>query len=33
MFPKLKQELARDELAKLGDEVVTAKKAGRANRR
>ena len=33
MFPKLKQELARDELAKLGDEVATAKKAARANRR
>jgi hemerythrin-like domain-containing protein len=33
MFPKLKQKLERDELAKLGDEVATAKKAGRANRR
>ena len=33
MFPQLKQKLERDELAKLGDEVVTAKKAGRANRR
>ncbi len=28
MFPELKQHLDRDELAKLGDEVATAKKAG-----
>jgi hemerythrin superfamily protein len=30
LFPKLKAKLERDELAKLGDEVVAAKKAGRA---
>src|SRR4051812_6661146 len=29
IFPKLKQNLERDELAKLGDEVATSKKAGR----
>ncbi|MCU1467772.1 MAG: hemerythrin [Actinomycetia bacterium] len=28
IFPKLKEKLARDELAKLGDEVAAAKKAG-----
>jgi len=28
VFPKLKEKLARDELAKLGDEVVAAKNAG-----
>jgi len=30
IFPKLKASLERDELAKLGDEVAAAKKAGRA---
>jgi hemerythrin-like domain-containing protein len=30
IFPKLKQKLERDELAKLGDEVAAAKKAGAA---
>jgi hemerythrin superfamily protein len=30
IFPKLKAKLERDELAKLGDEVATAKKAGHA---
>ena len=30
VFPKLKAKLARDELAKLGDEVVSAKQAGGA---
>jgi hemerythrin superfamily protein len=33
IFPQLKEQLERDELAKLGDEVATAKKAGKANRR
>ncbi|MDQ1379363.1 MAG: hypothetical protein QOJ71_82 [Actinomycetota bacterium] len=28
IFPKLKEKLARDELAKLGDELAAAKKAG-----
>jgi hemerythrin-like domain-containing protein len=28
VFPKLKQQMERDELAKLGDEIATAKKAG-----
>lgn len=30
IFPKLKASLERDELAKLGDELAAAKKAGRA---
>jgi hemerythrin-like domain-containing protein len=30
VFPKLKAQLERDELAKLGDEVAAAKKSGRA---
>ena len=30
LFPKLKAKLERDELAKLGDELAAAKKAGRA---
>jgi hemerythrin superfamily protein len=30
IFPELKSKLERDELAKLGDEVVAAKKAGHA---